>query len=188
MTHSYVGHDSFICVPWLIHMCDMTHSDVWHDSFICATWLLHMCDMTHSSTWHDSIVCMTWLIHTCDILHLQCARFDEVLRILRHTAASAHDLQLRLAALTGLSDLLQATPTHCNTLHLTATHCNCTSLPSEVTPPAGNTDTTPHLSTVFITEKPYHQSTLNRQHLRNAWCFVFCLNPKLSHPKPEHPI
>jgi len=49
MTHSYVWHDSFICVIWHIHMCDMTHSYVWHDSFICVTWPIHMCDMTHSS-------------------------------------------------------------------------------------------------------------------------------------------
>jgi len=41
-------------VTWLIHMCDMTHSYVWHDSFICVTWLIHMCDMTHSYVWHDS--------------------------------------------------------------------------------------------------------------------------------------
>jgi len=40
--------DSFICVTWPIHMCDMTNSYVWHDSFICVTWLIHMCDMTHS--------------------------------------------------------------------------------------------------------------------------------------------
>jgi len=24
----------------LIHMCDMTHSYVWHDSFMCVTWLI----------------------------------------------------------------------------------------------------------------------------------------------------
>jgi len=41
-----VWHDSFICVTWRIHMCDMTHSYVWHDSFICVT---------HSYAWHDSI-------------------------------------------------------------------------------------------------------------------------------------
>jgi len=44
-THSYVWHDSCICVTWLIHMCDMTHSYVWHDSFICVTWLIRMCDI-----------------------------------------------------------------------------------------------------------------------------------------------
>jgi len=38
MTHSYVWHDSFICVTWLIHMCDVTHSYVWHDSFTYVTY------------------------------------------------------------------------------------------------------------------------------------------------------
>jgi len=42
MTHSYVWHDSFICVTWLIHMCDVTHLYVWHDSFVCVTLLNHM--------------------------------------------------------------------------------------------------------------------------------------------------
>jgi len=28
-----VCHDSFMCVPWLIHVC--------HDSSICAPWLIH---------------------------------------------------------------------------------------------------------------------------------------------------
>jgi len=47
MTHSYLWHDSFICVTWhitqdasiyaYIYMCDMTHSYVWHDLFICVT-------------------------------------------------------------------------------------------------------------------------------------------------------
>jgi len=39
MTHSYVCHDPFICVPWLIHMC---------------AWLIHMC---------------AWLIHTFAMTH-----------------------------------------------------------------------------------------------------------------------
>jgi len=73
MTHSYVWHDSFICVTWLIHMCDMTHSYVWHDScnalsasntiaiwFLRVTWLFHMCWWTHSYVWHDSLI---WLIY-----------------------------------------------------------------------------------------------------------------------------
>jgi len=67
MTRSYVWHDTFICVTWLIYMCDMTHSYVWHDSFICVTWLVRMCDMTHSCVWHDSFICVTWLILTCDM-------------------------------------------------------------------------------------------------------------------------
>jgi len=35
MTHSYVRHDSFICVTWRIHAFDwLIHPPVWHDSFI----------------------------------------------------------------------------------------------------------------------------------------------------------
>ena len=67
MTHSYVWHDSFICVIRLIHMCDMTNSRVWHDQYICVTWLIHIFDMPHSHTWHDPFICMTWLIRMCDM-------------------------------------------------------------------------------------------------------------------------
>ena len=63
MTHSYVRHDWFICVTWLIHMCHVIHSYVWHDSFICVTWLIHMCDMTHSHMWHDSFIRVTCFFH-----------------------------------------------------------------------------------------------------------------------------
>jgi len=34
-THSFVSHDSFICVTRLIHVCHMTHSYVLHHSFMC---------------------------------------------------------------------------------------------------------------------------------------------------------
>ena len=81
MTHSDVSHDSFRCVTWLVHMCDMTHSwlvhmcdmthsDVSHDSIACVTWLIQMCDMTHSDVWHDSFICVTWRIHPCDMTHI----------------------------------------------------------------------------------------------------------------------
>ena len=52
MTHSYVWHDSFVCVTWLIRMCDVTHSYVRHDSFVCVTWLIRMCDMNDFYTRH----------------------------------------------------------------------------------------------------------------------------------------
>ena len=67
----YVWHDSFICVTWLIHMCDMTqlhdvthaihmtHSYAWNDSFICGTWLIS--SVTESYVGHDSFTCVTWL-------------------------------------------------------------------------------------------------------------------------------
>jgi len=62
MTHSYVWHDSFICVTWLIRMCVMTHSHVLHDSFICVTWLIDVRDMTRWCVWHDSCIRVTWLV------------------------------------------------------------------------------------------------------------------------------
>ena len=111
MTHSYVWHDSFIrvtwlihmcdiadslhdsfiCVTWLIHMCDMTHSYVWHDSFICVTWLIRMCDMTHSCVWHDSFICLTCIMHMCDLTssYLWHASFIRVTWIL-HTCDMTH--------------------------------------------------------------------------------------------------
>jgi len=76
------GMTSFICVIWLIHVCDMTRSFVWHDSFMCRTWLMSMCDMAHSCVrsihtcdvtrayvCHDSFVCATWLVRMCDVTH-----------------------------------------------------------------------------------------------------------------------
>jgi len=57
-----------LCRPYVnIQRCDMTHSYVWHDSFICMIWLIHMCDTTHSYAWHDSFICVTWPIHTCEM-------------------------------------------------------------------------------------------------------------------------
>ena len=103
MTHGWICGtccDSFICFG----LGDMTHgwicgTHVWHDSFICVTWLIHMCDVseipwlihtcnvsqirmshvTYAKTstctefvrvnmWHDSWMDMwdiPWLIHLC---------------------------------------------------------------------------------------------------------------------------
>jgi len=85
MTHSYVWHDSFICVTWLIHMCDMTHSYVRHDSFVQASrtllkftavvWISSVlrtsgiCDMTHLYVWDDSFTRVMWLVYMCDKTH-----------------------------------------------------------------------------------------------------------------------
>ena len=78
MTRLRVGHNSFTCGTWLIHMCDMTHSyvdkphsQVGHDSFICGTWLIHLCDMTHSYVRHDSFI--------CDMLHMKLCHAGVVL-------------------------------------------------------------------------------------------------------------
>jgi len=47
-------------------MCDMTHSYVWHDSFICVTWLIHMNHETR-------LLYMTWPVHFSCILNMCCS-------------------------------------------------------------------------------------------------------------------
>jgi len=76
MTHSYVRHVSFSCVPWFIHMCAITHSlcamihsYVYHAPFKCVPWLIHICAMTHSYVCHDSFICLPWLLLMCAMRH-----------------------------------------------------------------------------------------------------------------------
>ena len=75
MTLSYVWHDSFICVTWRIHMCNVTWLTRHPSADICQR-LIHMCnvthlswDMTHLCAWHDFWICATWLVHMCDTTH-----------------------------------------------------------------------------------------------------------------------
>jgi len=61
-THVYLWHGSRMwhasstcgldlrCAP----MCDMTHSYVKHDTFTCVTWLIRVCDMIDPYVWHVS--------------------------------------------------------------------------------------------------------------------------------------
>ena len=61
-----VWRDSFMCVTWLIHVCDVTHSCVWRDSFMCVTYLscrcvmclIHLRDMPHSHVWRATFICV----------------------------------------------------------------------------------------------------------------------------------
>ena len=96
-THSYVWHDSFLCVTLcdvtdssagsgVLCACDMTHSYVWHDSFARLARLIRICYTTHfyawhridtAHSWHDSFVPwldlfgrVTWFSHKCDRTHL----------------------------------------------------------------------------------------------------------------------
>jgi len=62
MTHLYVWHNSFTCVIWLIHMCDITHSHVWHDSFI------YVCDIAHSHV--NSYLYLIWLVYSHMSIHM----------------------------------------------------------------------------------------------------------------------
>jgi len=55
----------FMCVTWLICMCDMTYLCVWHDSFVCVTWFkrwrlfsgpIYLCDVTPAQEWSNRTV------------------------------------------------------------------------------------------------------------------------------------
>jgi len=80
VTNSYVWHDSFACVTWLIHTWNMTHLYVWHHSFTRETHLyvwpnsvkkhIHMWGVIRLYSWRDSFMCMTWLIHMWHVTHL----------------------------------------------------------------------------------------------------------------------
>ena len=50
---------SWVCVTWLIQMCDVTFLDVWR-----VTWCIHVCDVMYSYVWRDSFRCVTWLVYT----------------------------------------------------------------------------------------------------------------------------
>jgi len=67
--NSHISHN----YEKLVHMCDVTHLYAWHetclwrDSFTCVTWLKHTCDMAQSYVWSDSFMCVAWLISMCDV-------------------------------------------------------------------------------------------------------------------------
>jgi len=53
-----VKRDAFRCVTKWVFACDMMHSYVWHDSVICVTWLVH------TGVQHVAFTCATSRIHT----------------------------------------------------------------------------------------------------------------------------
>jgi len=82
--HSYIGLLSLIWIGPAIQRCGMTKSYVCHNSFTYLTWLIHPhsigpCDIRlyhlyigpcHSYIGpHDSFIYVTWLIHICDTTH-----------------------------------------------------------------------------------------------------------------------
>jgi len=99
MTHLYMRHNSFtrvrdswICVTWLvrmcesthlqvrrIHMCDTNHSSVRHDYF-------KLCGMTHWYVWHDSCACVT--CHTCECVMSHVNELDMSHICMSHVAHS----------------------------------------------------------------------------------------------------
>jgi len=79
-----VWHDSFICVPWLIHACDMTYPEpckILLDSSMCDMThsecdITHsVCNMIHSYVQHGSFIHLTWLTQGHAILLDVCQRY-----------------------------------------------------------------------------------------------------------------
>jgi len=115
--------DSFICVRWLVHVCDLTcslcnmiRSCVWHDSFMCLTnsfmrviWLIHGCDVIHSCVWNNSIMshCIT-LQHTA----LHCNTPAILCVLWRRSDSWWRCIWCRGATATNPRNILQHTITH----------------------------------------------------------------------------
>ena len=45
-----IAQVAFICVIWLIRMCDMTHSYVWHELLMCVTCLIYTWGLNQKNT------------------------------------------------------------------------------------------------------------------------------------------
>jgi len=69
VTHSYLRHDSFICVTRLIHASD-THSFVWQNSFMRETHVNfqklapNICVVLTSCVWTSHVISLNELCHT----------------------------------------------------------------------------------------------------------------------------
>ena len=91
-TCSCVWRAFFVCVSWLMHMCDMTHLChclcVWHKSWAppirewfagvtlsYITWLIYMCHVTYASMSYHSFNCVTRLIQMCHMTQ-SCVSLD----------------------------------------------------------------------------------------------------------------
>jgi len=76
--HDAPHYHILLCAPMTPNFtsltCDNPHSYVWHDSLMCVTWLTRHARWWHPTSprecvWHDSIIHVTWLNHTCDMMH-----------------------------------------------------------------------------------------------------------------------
>ena len=70
VSYSYVCHDSFTCVSWLVHMCVMTHSHVWKFHATRSVWVVcRTCriSMRHVSTLYvRTEILDTLCVSACD--------------------------------------------------------------------------------------------------------------------------
>jgi len=104
---SIMKHDLFMCVTWLMHICDMlyaTHCSTLQHTQHTAThcnapqqWLIHVCDMAHAYLWRDSIKCVPWLIHAHDMAHSHVCRGSFICETtyITHSYVRQHILRMR---------------------------------------------------------------------------------------------
>jgi len=59
----------FMCVTWLVRTCDMAHSYVCHDSFICVTHTTTLFYRTQGMMCGIRFMCVTSLLHMYDMTH-----------------------------------------------------------------------------------------------------------------------
>jgi len=81
MTYSYVRHESFICVSWLIYtllkMIEACHTHEWVMAHTWMSQVTHMNESSHTREWVMSHTCMhlvcicwyLWLIRMCNVTH-----------------------------------------------------------------------------------------------------------------------
>jgi len=128
MTHSYVWHDSFICVPRPIHtrhescshVCDVTHLYMWHASFMHVTWLVRTCERTGAYIAHDAFICVAGRLNERNTTHSHvCVICLDLWHVLFIDTIHRNTLLSTLIH----RNTLQHTATHCNTIEYTATHC-----------------------------------------------------------------
>ena len=134
ITNSYVRHDTFICVPWPIHMCAMPHSCACRDSCTRAQRLIP------SYMWPHTFKRVTWLLHMTCRIHACDSRWMQKKGVLKISSTSA-GISLFFfklsekkifyffvygAVLLGAPQncICNVTATHCNKLQWTTTHCN----------------------------------------------------------------
>jgi len=62
MANPWIWYGQCICVHQLsIHIFGSIQSCIWRGSFMCVTWLICVCDLTQSYLSHDLFTCETWL-------------------------------------------------------------------------------------------------------------------------------
>jgi len=59
-TNKVMSHVTHMNESWHTHM---THSYVWHDSFICVTWLIHVTHMNESCHTYEWVMSHIWMSH-----------------------------------------------------------------------------------------------------------------------------